>query len=135
MGIYANYDCCGQTIRVEHPIGQDFGQVDKSFAFFRPSFKITDKNGKLYKINTAWSACCGSCGSGIDFFVQNEKGEKIARVTKEWGGFLAEGFTDADTFAVQFVSTGAWTISAEEKGLIVAAVFPMDFAFFERGTN
>ena len=53
----------------------------------------------------------------------------MARICKEWSGALQEGLTDADNFGVAFEP--AADLHAEEKALLLAAVFLIDFMYFE----
>ena len=53
---------------------------------------------------------------------------RVAQICKEWSGALQEGLTDADNFGVTFESD---TLSPQEKALLLAAVFLIDFMYFE----
>jgi hypothetical protein len=53
---------------------------------------------------------------------------EVARIRKEWRGILAEAFTDADLFGIEFVMPA---IPAAVKKLLFAATFLVDFTCFE----
>ena len=56
-----------------------------------------------------------------------QDGKRYGAVRKSWSGALKEIFTDADMFGLQFPD-GA---SQDEKSLLLAAVFLIDFVHFE----
>ena len=53
---------------------------------------------------------------------------EVARIRKEWRGILAEAFTDADLFGIEFVMPA---IPPAVKKLLFAATFLVDFTCFE----
>ncbi len=94
---------------------------------------------RLSLINRVYSVYCTTRGSLLGkiksplwrpwtFPLIDDRGQTIGRVAKQWGGFLREGLTDADTFSVQFPS--AWR--ASEKALLLATALTIDLDFFER---
>ena len=44
----------------------------------------------------------GSLFRRYTFTLNNASGQEMGRIVKQWGGILREGFTDADTFSIQF---------------------------------
>jgi hypothetical protein len=61
-------------------------------------------------------------------FRATRDGVEVARIRKEWRGILAEAFTDADLFGVEFTIP---TVPAAVKKLLFAATFLVDFTCFE----
>jgi hypothetical protein len=55
-------------------------------------------------------------------------GIEVARIRKEWRGLLAEAFTDADLFGIEFTVPA---IPPTVKKLLFAATFLVDFTCFE----
>jgi len=49
--------------------------------------------------------------------------QEIGRISKKWSGLLAEAFTDADTFGVEFGPAMAPPLCA----LVLAATFLIEF--------
>ncbi len=93
----------------------------------RPGFKrrllLTDRNDQ------SLGEITGSIFRPYTFFVNDLSGEEIGRVTKQWGGFMREGFTDADTFQVLLNDPDR---SEEFRLLLLTAAFAIDLDFFER---
>lgn len=134
MELQATCDCFGQEISIESPKGHPAGHISKPFACCRPTFYLKDQNhDTLFEIESPWGAACCKCCADVEIPVRSAKDRsEVAVITKQWAGFFKEAFTDAETFGVEF-KTGSLT--PYEKGLIVAAVFPIDFQFFERSTD
>ncbi|MDA0769937.1 MAG: phospholipid scramblase-related protein [Chloroflexi bacterium] len=65
------------------------------------------------------------------FMVHEPQGEEVARVTKKWSGLLREGFTDADTFRLQFHKE----LDQGFRMLMLATAFAMDLDFFENNNK
>ena len=99
------------------------GSLRRRFAVLRRKFTVEDGGGQaiaeiqgpLFRPNT---------------FMVYQRGEEIGRITKQWSGLLREGFTDADTFRVEFSSP---VREPETSLLILAAAFSIDLDFFESG--
>ena len=70
----------------------------------------------------------GVAAIGDTFMVHEPQGEEVARVTKQWGGIMREGFTDADTFRLQFHKD----LDQEFRMLVLATAFAIDLDFFEK---
>ena len=103
----------------EQPVGSLF----RRFGILKRRFSMEDLNGTevaemtgpLFRPNT---------------FMIYQRGEEVARVTKQWSGILREGLTDADTFRVEFSSP---TRDQRFCTLVLAAAFSIDLDFFESG--
>lgn len=55
----------------------------------------------------------------------------VGQISKQWGGFLQEGFSDADNFGVSF----PMDLDVKVKALLLGAVFLIDFMYFETNKN
>jgi uncharacterized protein YxjI len=66
----------------------------------------------------------------FDVFYKEEE-EPCATIKKQWSGMMQEMFTDADTFGVEWEDD----VDGEERILILAAVFLIDFRHFEKSNN
>lgn len=64
-------------------------------------------------------------------FQIHQRGVEVGSIKKKWVGLLKEGFTDADTFGVEFPED--WAV--ELKMLALGAVFLIDFVHFENKGN
>ena len=102
--------------------GRHVGALNRQLGFKR-RFILTDRNEQPLGEIT------GSLFRPFTFFVNDLSGQEIGRVTKQWGGFMREGFTDADTFQVLFDDPDR---SEEFRLLLLTAAFAIDLDFFER---
>ena len=50
----------------------------------------------------------------------------MAKISKKWRGMLKEGFTDADTFVLNFAG-----LDLNTKITLMGAVFLIDFMYYE----
>jgi len=100
------------------------GSIRRRFAFFRRLYTVVDDSGRevfelFGPILHPWT------------FEIRRDGGACGKITKKWSGVLKEGFTDADNFGVTFpgdCETGL-------KGLLLGAVFLIDFVHFENKPN
>jgi len=56
---------------------------------------------------------------------------EVGKISKQWSGFLREGFTDADTFGINFPVD----LDVRMKAVLLGATFLIDFNFFEKTHN
>ncbi|KHJ89797.1 Scramblase [Oesophagostomum dentatum] len=92
--------------------------------------------------------CCGGgcCGLFANFgccatecivesppgnVVVTPSGQEIGSITKKWGGWLREAYTDADIFSVTFPID----LDVHAKAILLAATFLVDFMEFEQTAN
>ncbi len=98
------------------------GSLQQRFSVLTKSFDVEDAHGNV--ILTVRSPL-------LKFwtfpFLRGSR--EVAVVKKQWGGILAEGFTDKDTFAVEFSSEME---NASERVLVLAAALFIDLQYFER---
>ena len=72
------------------------------------------------------------CGSDVEFKVCSPDGStEVGKISKQWSGFLREGFTDADTFGINFPID----LDVRMKAVLLGASFLIDFIFFEKAGN
>lgn len=88
--------------------------------------------GRKFSLADANDASIARIAAGIfsphTFVAKDAQGEEIARITKQWSGFGREMFTDADTFAIEFVDGAT---DQDFRLLMLAAAFSIDMDFFE----
>ena len=61
------------------------------------------------------------------FNIIDASGRQRGEISKKWSGFTQEYITDADRFRIAFGD--GWT--AEQKAVLLAAAFSVDYDFFE----
>jgi hypothetical protein len=114
-----------QKVKVSMGDGTFLGEVTQKFNWCKPKLVVSDDAGnEVGKIVGPgcgdWCCSCpGSCGCDVKFHVQNPDGEEVGEITKEWSGMLVEGFTDADTFGVNFPHD----LNVRAKAMLLGAVF------------
>jgi hypothetical protein len=98
------------------------GTVQRSCSFCSRDFIVINAQGqKLFKISSGlfspWS-----------FYVYDTRtGAEIGIIQKKWSGLAQELFTDADNFGIQYPRN----LSKQQKALLMAATFLIDFMYFE----
>lgn len=102
--------------------GQKLGSIHRRFGLLYKKYDLHDRYGNIFArirapIWRLWT-----------FPVINNSEQQVGVITKKWQGLLAEAFTDADSFVIDYGKT-AWTI--EEKIVILCAAISIDFDFFE----
>jgi uncharacterized protein YxjI len=85
------------TVEVRTPDGQALGTIRWKIRLGKRRFNLLGPDGgQLGEVRAqSWRA--------RDFLVLDAQGNQVASVTKKWRGLLTEAFTDADSYAVEFI--------------------------------
>jgi uncharacterized protein YxjI len=104
------------AVAVSRPDGTVLGHVRKKVKFGKAEFGVFGANDEPLGLVRAenWRA--------RDFRIEDQAGNEVARVTKQWRGLATELFTDADSYAVTFEST----TSEPMRSLALAAALSVD---------
>lgn len=123
---------CADSLSVSTPNGQVLGSVVEEFNICFPKFSIRDARGQtVLKIEGPMCPMAfGSCASSVVFKVVNKSGVPVGTISKEWSGLVRELFTDADYFSMSFPID----LDPAIKAVCLAALFLIDYEYFERGT-
>uniref|UniRef100_A0A3B4ZG41 Phospholipid scramblase n=1 Tax=Stegastes partitus TaxID=144197 RepID=A0A3B4ZG41_9TELE len=121
------FPCCLQELEVQSPPGNPIGYVEQNWHPFLPKFTIlNDMRTPQLKIK---GPCCDCrCMSDVIFEVMSlDESAVVGQISKQWGGFMQEGFTDADNFGISF----PMDLDVKIKAVMIGACFLIDFMFFE----
>ncbi|CAG5132665.1 unnamed protein product [Candidula unifasciata] len=123
--------CCQYPMMVNDKAGRKLGMIRQMNSCCQLRFGIFDENDvPLYEI---WAPCCGcQCvcmTEDVNFPICNISDKtQVGNIRKIWGGLIQEAYTKADTFGVSF----PMDLLVKHKALMLAAIFLIDFAIFER---
>ncbi|XP_051253995.1 phospholipid scramblase 1-like isoform X1 [Dicentrarchus labrax] len=122
------FPCCLQELEVHSPPGNPIGYVEQNWHPGLPKFTILNEmRSPQLKIKGQWCDC--SCMSDVIFEVMSlDESAVVGQISKQWGGFMQEGFTDADNFGISF----PMDLDVKIKAVMVGACFLIDFMFFEK---
>lgn len=122
------FPCCLQTVEITSPGAGLLGSIDQNWSLLYPDFDVKDASGNVVLCITG--PCCRfSCGGPIEFDVlSRDRQVKVGKISKTWGGFAREFFTDADTFGVSF----PMDLDVKMKAVCLGACFLIDYMFFEK---
>lgn len=109
-------------LNVQDRSGTPIGSLHRKFGVLHRKFALLDSSGQQI------AGLNGSLFRRYTFTLNNASGQEMGRIVKQWGGILREGFTDADTFSVQFSDVER---SQEIRLLLLASAFAIDLDFFE----
>ncbi|XP_046501468.1 phospholipid scramblase 1-like isoform X2 [Equus quagga] len=73
------------------------------------------------RCNSCFFPCCLQEVKSLD------EANVVGKISKQWGGFLREAYTDADNFGIQF----PLDLDVKMKAAMLGACFLIDFMFFE----
>lgn len=133
------FDNSGKTIlRIDRPFfwffstmfvygenNEKLGQIEQRFAFFRKKYDLfLNHNNRFATINSSFFKF-------FTFKICDDSGREIGMISKKWGGFVKEIFTDADKFGVEF----SINMEDQKKAVILANAISIDFDFFEDNSN
>jgi hypothetical protein len=101
--------------------GNLLGNVKRKFSILTRKFAVNDSTGApLYDI-------CAPLLHPWTFKISKNEAED-GEILKKWSGLGKEAFTDADNFSVKF-PVGA---AADQKAVLLGALFLIDLVYFER---
>lgn len=108
------------TLEVRSPDGRRLGRVEKRFSLVRRVYAVYDATGQecfqlLGPLLRPWT------------FLIRAGGREIGRITKKWTGLVKESLSDTDNFALSFPAE----LQLDHKGVLLGAVFLIDFVHFE----
>uniref|UniRef100_A0A673ATF9 Phospholipid scramblase n=1 Tax=Sphaeramia orbicularis TaxID=375764 RepID=A0A673ATF9_9TELE len=119
--------CCLQELEVQSPPGTPIGYVEQNWHPLWPKFTVLNElRQPQLRVKGPWCDC--SCVSDVTFQVTSlDETAEVGRISKQWGGFMQEAFTDADNFGISF----PMDLDVKMKAVMLAACFLIDFMFFE----
>ncbi|KAK7882720.1 hypothetical protein WMY93_028894 [Mugilogobius chulae] len=125
------FPCCLQEVEIQSPPGFPIGYVVQTWHPFLPKFEVLDVTRRAQlKIKGPFCDC--KCCSDVVFEILSvDERDLVGQISKQWGGFLLEGFTDADNFGISFPKD----LDVKVKALLLGAVFLLDFMYFETNKN
>ncbi|XP_042149008.1 phospholipid scramblase 3-like [Ixodes scapularis] len=123
-------------IEVQAPPGETIAYIYQDWSVFLPSYTIYDRrcNPILAVQGPFCTQSCIYCWD-VQFEVTAHRflkvrtlaGVIIGMITKKWGGFSRELFTDADIFSVSF----PLDLDVHYKAALLACTMLIDYMFFE----
>jgi hypothetical protein len=123
--------CFLQKLEVCCPPGNVVGYVEQEWSIFSPKFRITNAAGETI-LRIEGPFCTFTICGAVEFKVLSRDGAvEVGKISKEWGGFVREMFTDADKFGISFPVD----LDVKMKMVMMGACFLIDFMFFEKKQN
>ncbi|MDA8539177.1 phospholipid scramblase family protein, partial [bacterium] len=123
------------------PGNNEVGRLEQQYDCCGSDLSIFVGGAFVYKIEGPICVCDGPCCGDQEFFVNTPDGQQIAtpggpaRITKmqarNFEDMAAQAFTDADNFGCTFPPDA----TPQAKAVLLAAVFMIDFLFFEEPVN
>lgn len=102
-------------------------EIVKQTQILNPLYEVCDANGDAV-LNIKGPFCTFSCKCGdVEFPVSSLDGQQIGKISKQWGG-IKEAIIDADNFGCTF----PLDLDVKVKATLLAAVFLIDFMYFEK---
>lgn len=121
------FPCCLQELEVQSPPGNPIGFVEQDWHPVFPKFTILNEMKKP-QLKIKGPCCDCTCMSDVIFEVMSlDESAVVGQISKQWGGFMQEGFTDADNFGISF----PMDLDVKIKAVMLGACFLVDFMFFE----
>ncbi|XP_072174737.1 phospholipid scramblase 2-like [Diadema setosum] len=127
----ACFNHCAYTIDVESPPGTVIGSVRQTLSPWKVHLDILDHHGNtVLKVRGPCCLCQEVCCTGdVNFEVKTtDLKNNIGTISKQWGGWIREVYTKADNFSLTFPQD----LDVRTKATLMAAMFLIEFAYFER---
>jgi uncharacterized protein YxjI len=127
MTIKRPYKFIGGLLDIKDGNHNPLGSVKKKFSITSRKFIVVDTTGReLYSLKA--SHVVGRSFAVCDL----RNGEReVGQIKKQWSGLLQEMYSDADNFGIQFPASA----TPNEKALLFAATFLIDFMYFEQNQS
>eukprot|EP00698_Gefionella_okellyi_P020585 TRINITY_DN6479_c0_g2_i1.p1 TRINITY_DN6479_c0_g2~~TRINITY_DN6479_c0_g2_i1.p1 ORF type:complete len:287 (-),score=40.61 TRINITY_DN6479_c0_g2_i1:847-1707(-) len=122
------YKCCLSHMEVLDGSSALIGTVDQKLTCGARVLHILNKAGQQeFEI---YGPCCSPWTFNVFLprGADGAAGQEVGSIKKRWTNFAQELYTDADNFGCEF----DMGLSVEQKALIFATVFLIDFLWFER---
>lgn len=111
-----------QRLEVREANGRTLGIIERRFSILTKRFDVLDSQGRmLFEISSPFWR--------VWTFPFRRQGREMARISKRWSGIGFEMFTDRDNFMVEYLES---SLTASERGLVLAAAVYTDLMFFEQ---
>lgn len=121
------FPCCLQELEVQSPPGNAIGYVEQNWHPLLSKFTVLNELREP-QLRIRGPCCDCRCMSDVVFEVTSLDGSvAVGQISKQWGGFAQEGFTDADNFGISF----PMDLDVKIKAAMLGACFLIDFMFFE----
>jgi len=133
----ASADCCSFSLFVEAPVGNPIGSIHQAQSCWKPKYLVKDASGNhIFDIKgpcCVLSGPCCTCEIPFEIFSPGSIGGDVpvGKITRQYGGFAKEFFTDATNFSLTFPID----LEVKVKAVLVAATFLIDIMFFEQTDN
>ncbi|XP_065306926.2 phospholipid scramblase 2-like [Dermacentor albipictus] len=123
--------CCLQVMEVHAPPGTIIGSIRQDVSLL-PRFSVLDSAGNVVLRISGPFCTSAICCEDVVFDILTRDGRtKIGTMSKNWSGMIREAFTDIDNFTVTFPID----LDVKIKATLLAALFLIDFIFFENGSG
>ncbi|CAL9684640.1 unnamed protein product [Knipowitschia caucasica] len=117
-----------QEVEIQSPPGVPIGYMVQNWHWFLPKFTLLDASRRAV-LKIEGSFCRIKCCADVVFDVLSlDEDRVVGQISKQWAGFLQEGFTDANNFGVTF----PMDLEVRVKALLLGAVFLIDFMYFQK---
>lgn len=113
-----------QELQVLDAQGNRLGKMVKNWTLLSKKFTLTGSGGSPMEMNSGFFS--------VWKFPFYRQGRQVACLHKEFGGFLKELFTDADTFVLDFEDR---SLSLQDRLLLLGAALFVDLEYFEVDAN
>lgn len=127
----ADINCCSLHIEVEAPAGQVVGRVQQTKSCMAVHFDVVSPDDDVVlKIRGPTCVLDGPCctdDQDFEIFTADLQ-HNIGKISKKYGGFVREMWTNADTFHMCF----PLNLDVKMKATLFGALFLIDFMFFEK---
>jgi len=152
VGRQALGHCRRATLHVLDPSGVEIARIEKPFRWYFHEVSLVEDGrplGTVVRRLTLTTTRFAVLGPEHTELISIERGYfdhfrfrgtfrvrlgelDVAVIRKEWRGILAEAFTDADRFAIEYTADDLMPVV---KKLLFAATFLIDFTCFENNTR
>eukprot|EP00667_Euglena_gracilis_P006976 EG_transcript_7037 len=127
--------CCLSDMQVSDGRGRNIGQLEEECTNLlgccplRVSMATKEGNFELKGPPPCWICCCMSipCRDPFEFEMRHPQGSAVGTVLNVPNGCCKMCFTSADDYEIKFAPHA----TADQRAMLLAAMFALDYAYFE----
>ena len=116
LNAYRNFFWFFSHLNVQDGSGAPIGSLHRKFGMIHRKFALLNSDGQQI------AGAQRKLVQALHIHLEQRSGREMGRIVKQWGGILREGFTDADTFSIQFSDVER---SQEVRLLLLASPLPL----------
>ncbi|XP_077870420.1 phospholipid scramblase 2-like [Saccoglossus kowalevskii] len=118
--------CCLEKIMIQTPMGDVLGYVKQKWTFCGATLNVLNSEEELYYTIKS-PACPCRCYTDLFFPIEDDQGEEVGMIRKQWGGKKLYANMDHENYVIEFPEDA----DIKMKAIILGGAFLVNYMYFE----